>query len=1463
MFTDGAADVGVVDDAVQEIAGWGAIFLAETVGQEDSQLEWLGALWGPVCVAVDDPAFLGAERATSPVAEHSGALAVLKLIARIMPDTAEVVLMIDASHTVDVVNFECAVRQNRCLAKSVRVAVEALRLQRRVRCYKISGHSGIPGNEFADLAATLGMQGECSDGLTGRTCVPLDPPLPLQLCLEAELFWSDALDRANAAPPQIPQHDESRDTDTTLVLASANVLTMHPATDASDAPSARRSMLAASFAHARFAVVGVQEARSRSQWIGTVGSFFVVASAAAKGHAGTELWFARSMGIDASSATRVVSSARLLVVRAPLCNRPCLFVAAHAPPGVPGWWAGTVETICRANRDRLPIIMLVDANAHVGSCVTQHVGQSGAEQEDECGAAFHEALVQLQLAAPATLLDGAGPTWLCPRTGRWKRCDYVLVPLEWTAACFRPRTDLSGMLAIGTKEDHRVTSVSVRLSGSTARKVATGKRYCRLALKRAEVRAAVKEAWESIPALPANWCAESAERALTQVSMEVLQAEAPPSAPAPRAHWITDDTWALLRGHATERRCFFRALERRNRLRLSIVVSLWACAAVQLRVARARGEPVWSLLACEFADRATSRAEHFVRTAYAMALSRVGLDLAAAKAAKAVALDKANWVKDISYRAAEDWRPGGGKRLWDMVKKASPKKRNRNCLPVVVDENGEIVQTKEEEIMLWERRFAAEFGGRATFASPEQLHSRIAADTFELPTVVPSEAWSRVDWMCELATAVAGAKAGTLTGTDDIPIEFMRASGVNYLRQLATVAVATSWSPVPSTWRNGVMVPVPRKPGTPLSAANVRGVLAGSHPGKAVAKVCRSQVVGALQDCAGQWQHGAVPNGGTEFPLHSAKLFLKLSKLNSVPAAALFTDIKGAFYSIVQELALGACMTVGERTSVFAAAGMDVSTIDALNCQIELHEPIIQRMKVGSQWQRLLVDWHRHASFTVRGGQRAVLTPVGTRPGDPLADLVFALAFVVFQQRLHDLMLAVGAMPSVVVPGRGIFQRDGEHEADRTVFAGLPTYMDDLVCLLQADSPQELLATVALVASSLREIAHGFGLTINFCQRKTEVIVALAGAGAKLCRAEIESFPKDDDGTPLLQLVPSGVLRLVETYQHLGTRASAGLSQLPEIAARVTAARQADAALHRVLADKRLPSEARSAVGEACVQTRLLYAAGTWDVLSATQFEMLHCAMMRPFRKAAGAHREPAAGEVRRSNAEVLSALQVAGLKPRLVAARARYAARASLHGSDWLLALLRSPAGLSWRSELLLALATLQTELAPQLDYLPDPRVDPAAWEKTWTAEPLRWKRLIRAFLKQASCKEPGDDVVEAVEQLPLSWRCIHCDAVFANRRAMLAHARVKHGVRTLSRRVVLTQFCPACGTDFHCRLRAIRHIETATSCNLAMQHELLPMWSSDSVEVCEANAADQELVKRCRRLGRNPIAGPPPVPP
>ena len=117
-------------------------------------------------------------------------------------------------------------------------------------------------------------------------------------------------------------------------------------------------------------------------------------------------------------------------------------------------------------------------------------------------------------------------------------------------------------------------------------------------------------------------------------------------------------------------------------------------------------------------------------------------------------------------------------------------------------------------------------------------------DDFSLPVVLPDAALTRTEWMLELTNAVWSAKLGRMVGPDDVPVEFMRAGGASYVRQLAAVAAATSWSPIPSIWHTGTMVAAPRKAGAPMGATNVRGVLASSHPGKAVAKVTRARTVG-------------------------------------------------------------------------------------------------------------------------------------------------------------------------------------------------------------------------------------------------------------------------------------------------------------------------------------------------------------------------------------------------------------------------------------------------------------------------------------------------------------------------------------------------------------------------------------------------------------------------------------------
>ena len=69
----------------------------------------------------------------------------------------------------------------------------------------------------------------------------------------------------------------------------------------------------------------------------------------------------------------------------------------------------------------------------------------------------------------------------------------------------------------------------------------------------------------------------------------------------------------------------------------------------------------------------------------------------------------------------------------------------------------------------------------------------------------------------------------------------------------------------------------------------------------------------------------------------------------------------------------------------------------------------------------MAADFHKELWFWVSGSRKQVHTFVGTRPGDPLADVVFALTFLAFQNSLEQFLGQVEVTTNVPRRRGGIF----------------------------------------------------------------------------------------------------------------------------------------------------------------------------------------------------------------------------------------------------------------------------------------------------------------------------------------------------------------------------------------------------------------------------------------------------------
>ena len=249
-------------------------------------------------------------------------------------------------------------------------------------------------------------------------------------------------------------------------------------------------------------------------------------------------------------------------------------------------------------------------------------------------------------------------------------------------------------------------------------------------------------------------------------------------------------------------------------------------------------------------------------------------------------------------------------------------------------------------------------------------------------------------------------------------------------------------------------------------------------------------------------------------------------------------------------------------------------------------------------------------------------------------------------------------------------------------------------------------------------------------------------------------------------------VRIVQTYHHLETGAQAGAGMGREIASRANAG-QAARGQRGALATRPYPGGPGPRGHEV--------SAPGGDV-GRSSGSPVAAAWSKPWRIIAGAHRPPPPGQRWKSNEPVQKELKV----------------------------------------------GNLEDELGP-------PPETPARWEEFMKRWPGQWRLMVSRFAEKRVEQDDGDERGGLSGSSGGEFLCPDCGDDFPTLRRLKCNRGTAHGVRRPAARFVRDGVCPHCHVNFHCRARALAHLERgARGCREA-----------------ELNEADLEMV-RYRRQAR-----------
>ena len=546
----------------------------------------------------------------------------------------------------------------------------------------------------------------------------------------------------------------------------------------------------------------------------------------------------------------------------------------------------------------------------------------------------------------------------------------------------------------------------------------------------------------------------------------------------------------------------------------------------------------------------------------------------------------ADWLDSINDKSERHDTAQVYKKLQRLGRRKKDLSKGPRPLPKLQVSENQFAQSFEECQTVWKNQFAViEAGIDVSEIQLAQLH---VASESEFP---PDAGNCPGPW--QVLAMIRRLKNGKVPGPGQLPVDVIKSGGIAMAKVLTPLLVKASWHmKEPLNWKGGLLIPLLKGKGSPSEPSAYRSIFLSDVSAKLHHANVRKHLADTWNADAKLIQLGGKKGCSTDVAHHLLHAHLAWARSANVSCAILFVDLQSAFYSIL-------------RSSLFHGEFHDDTICFAMK-QLGIKPEEWQEIKaciaadaategLGRHQEGILRDMFSGTHFMMQGLPGKTATTRGTRPGDPVADILFNMAFrlVVLDARLkieQSTGMSCFGSPEAAsdvstawpVPARG--------------FAEI-TFVDDIAYALHSLSPDDVISSLQTVCSFLHDAAATRGLVINYQAGKTEALLKLAGPGSKATKHKVWHAC----GGKLSVVTEHGVqqLQVVHAYKHLGSYMQDHAVIQKDLRYRVAQARKAFGQLSRQFYGKRnVHVKTKSAVFAALVMSRLTYNVHTWAWLS-------------------------------------------------------------------------------------------------------------------------------------------------------------------------------------------------------------------------------------------------------------------------